>query len=228
MPVYGLGKYADGRPFYAMRFIRGDSLQDAIARFHGDRSDPGTNTNGNEPRNGRERSTPRELAAGEHAVEFRKLLGRFIDICQAMQYAARGVLRRDLESPGNIMLGKYGETLVVDWGLAKAMGTSDGAGEEVTLMPGSASGSMPTQMGTAMGTPAYMSPEQAEGRLDDLGPASDVYSLGATLYSVVTGQAAFRGGDPAAILERVRRGDFAKPARATERGDPPGGGSESA
>ena len=101
VPVYGLGQYADGRPFYAMRFIRGDSLKEAIERFH--KMDvPGRDS-------------------GERSLELRGLLGRFVDVCNAIAYAhSRGVLHRDLK-PGNIMLGKYGETLVVDWGLAKPL-----------------------------------------------------------------------------------------------------------
>ena len=102
VPVYGLGTYGDGRPYYAMRFIRGDSLKEAIERFHADaapRRDP-----------------------GRRSLELRKLLRRFIDVCNAIDYAhSRGVLHRDIK-PGNIMLGQYGETLVVDWGLAKADG----------------------------------------------------------------------------------------------------------
>ena len=103
------------------------------------------------------------------------------------------MLHRDLK-PGNIMLGKYGETLVVDWGLAKPQGQVEppSADPNVTLphlpepllRPQSGSGSAPTQMGAAIGTPAFMSPEQAAGRLDQLGGASDVYSLGATLYVI--------------------------------------------
>ena len=100
VPVYGLGTYADGRPFYAMRFIRGDSLKEAIERFH--KADPPAGTR------------------ASRALALRQLLRRFVDVCNAVAYAhSRGVLHRDLK-PGNIMLGKYGETLVVDWGLAKA------------------------------------------------------------------------------------------------------------
>src|ERR1700722_10740912 len=109
VPVYGLGQYADGRPFYAMRFIKGDSLQDAIEVFHRSRG---------------------EVNPAERILELRGLLGRFIDVCNAIQYAHdRGVLHRDLK-PGNIMLGKYGETLVVDWGLAKSMGVKEPTSEE--------------------------------------------------------------------------------------------------
>ena len=108
VPVYGLGTYGDGRPYYAMRFIQGDSLKEAIERFHADealKADP-----------------------GRRSLELRKLLRRFLDVCNAIDYAhSRGVLHRDIK-PGNIIVGKHGETLVVDWGLAKAMGRASRAG----------------------------------------------------------------------------------------------------
>src|SRR5205823_11631086 len=92
-------------PYYAMRFIRGDSLKEAIAAYHADpslKSDP-----------------------GQRSLALRKLLRRFVDVCNAIDYAhSRGVLHRDLK-PGNIIVGKHGETLVVDWGLAKPMGRAE-------------------------------------------------------------------------------------------------------
>jgi serine/threonine-protein kinase len=193
VPVYGLGHHPDGRPFYAMRFIRGDSLKEAIGRFHRDEGparDP-----------------------GERRLALRKLLRRFVDVCNAVAYAhSRGVLHRDLK-PGNVMLGPYGETLVVDWGLAKSVGRADRSDgvTEGTLRPAHASGSAPTQMGAALGTPAFMSPEQAAGDLDRLGPRSDVYSLGATLYCLLTGQAPFEGRDVGSLLGEVQRGEFPPP-----------------
>lgn len=200
VPVYGLGSYGDGRPYYAMRFIRGQSLKQAADEFHRQFDKSG-------------RGKGRGLA-------IRKLLDRFVSVCQTMEYAhSRGVLHRDLK-PENIMLGPYGETLIVDWGLAKAAGQQivelDLA--EPTLRPSSGSGSAPTEMGSVIGTPAYMSPEQAIGRIDQFGPASDVYSLGATLYYLLCGMPPFGAvaspqtkPDVGRILEQVARGDFEKP-----------------
>jgi tetratricopeptide (TPR) repeat protein len=201
VPVYGLGCYADGRPFYAMRFIQGDSLQEASARFH--RADgPGRDP-------------------GERALALRDLLGGLVAVCQAVAYAhSRGVLHRDLK-PANVMLGPYGETLVVDWGLAKLVGPPGedrASAEEAQQTPGLTE-SAPTQLGVVLGTPTFMAPEQAAGRPDRLGPAADVYSLGATLYCLLTGRAPFEHGDPAEILRRVQAGDF-PPPRAHKRGVP--------
>ena len=119
VPVYGLGTYGDGRPYYAMRFIRGDSLKEAIDRFHRGGPHPDRLPEGGVGRR------PSEGASGEperRSLELRRLLRRFTDVCNAIDYAhSRGVLHRDIK-PGNIIVGKHGETLVVDWGLAKATG----------------------------------------------------------------------------------------------------------
>src|SRR5262249_40026455 len=110
VPVYGLGAYPDGRPYYAMRFIQGDSLKQVIGDFHA------ADLPGRDP--------------GERSLAFRQLLRRFVDVCNAVAYAHnRGVLHRDLK-PGNIMLGEYGETFVVDWGVAKVIGHPDHAGDD--------------------------------------------------------------------------------------------------
>jgi serine/threonine protein kinase len=193
VPVYGLGRHADGRPFYAMRFIRGETLKDAVARLH--------------------QSPGHALAHGD--LEFRRLLSRFVAVCNAVAYAhSRGVIHRD-RKPSNVMLGPSGETLVVDWGLAKAVGrgaVEDGDGPaEPTLVPVLSDTEGATRTGAALGTPAYMSPEQAAGRIDLLGPASDVYSLGATLYALLTGRAPVAGKDAGEVLARVQRGDWPAP-----------------
>jgi serine/threonine-protein kinase len=193
VPVYGLGTYPDGRPYYAMRFIRGDSLKQAIATFHSDQI------------------VHRDR--GRRSLALRKLLRTFLDVCNAIDYAhSRGVLHRDLK-PSNIIVGNHGETLVVDWGLAKALGRTEPRleSEERLLVPSLSSGSAETLPGSALGTPAYMSPEQAVGDLEHLGPWSDVYSLGATLYCLLSGRPPFENDDVGTVLRAVQKGHFAPP-----------------
>ena len=186
VPVYGLGTYSDGRPYYAMRFISGENLSEAIRSFHADEA--------------------LRHAPDRRILKFRNLFRRFVDVCNALEYAhSQGVLHRDIQ-PGNIIVGNYGETLLVDWGLAKAAGRVEEI-SEASQLPASGTGAE-TLPGSPIGTPAYMSPEQANGELDRLGPRSDVYSLGATLYCLLTGKAPFSGMD---ILSGVKRGEFSRP-----------------
>jgi serine/threonine protein kinase/Flp pilus assembly protein TadD len=202
VPVYGLGHTPDGRPFYVMRFIKGDSLKDAVRRFHEAEKQPGRDP-------------------GRSALELRDLLGRFIDVCDAVAYAhSRRVLHRDLK-PGNIMLGKFGETLVVDWGLAKALDRIEPESpierSELPLKPASGSALEPTLPGSAVGTPAYMSPEQASGQLDQLGPHSDVYCLGATLYHLLTGHAPCEALQVGEVYQKILAGEIPRPRSINPR-----------
>ena len=200
VPIYGLGQYPNGSPYYAMRLIHGDTLTGAIGEFHradGPARDP-----------------------GERAIALRKLLVRFIEACDAVAYAhSKGVIHRDIK-PNNIMIGPFGETLVVDWGLAKVLGRSGPKVVEADdsvietgepAIAGSASSLVETVRGTSIGTPHFMSPEQAAGDVDHLGPASDIYSLGATLYVLITGRLPFEGLDLGEVLTRTQLGEFPPP-----------------
>ncbi len=192
MPVYALGENSDGRLFYAMRLVRGETLKERIRRFH------------------------QAGSIGRQPVAFRQLLNHFVRICDIVAYAhSRGVLHRDLK-PSNVMLGKFGETLVVDWGLAKPIEPSGDsqppAHDEVKLRPISGSSVKGTMHGATLGTPQYMSPEQALGQLERVGRVSDVYSFGATLYCILTGSPPLADvNDVGAVLSRVALGDIAPP-----------------
>ena len=197
VPVYAFGRYRDERPFYAMRFIRGGSLRQAIREYHDERSKD-----------------------GDDPIQMRRLLRRFVDVCNVMTYAhQRGVLHRDLK-PNNVMLGQHGETLVVDWGLAKTLGDeetvsktdlSDRSSPHTALVPRSGSTFDDTVLGKAIGSPPYMSPEQARGEHDQLGPSTDIYSLGGILYSILTNRAPIEADSLAAVLEKSRSGAIENP-----------------
>ncbi len=202
VPIYALGTNDAGRPYYAMRFIRGEDLQSRIRKFHAERKDKKTPFDG---------------------PELRGLLRRFVDVCNAIDYAHdRGVLHRDLK-PGNVMLGKHGETLVVDWGLAKATSAKPELDPYATMGPLSelpiskaetGSGSE-TRYGQFIGTPAYAPPEQILGQLDKLGPASDVYSLGAILYELLTGKVPITGKTLEELIRKSTTGDYPSPRMLT-------------
>jgi tRNA A-37 threonylcarbamoyl transferase component Bud32 len=188
VPIYGMVQGPDGQTCYVMRFIHGDTLKAAIQSSHRARQ-------------------PFD------ALPFRALLQKFITVCETMAFAhSKGIIHRDLK-PDNVMLGKYGETLVVDWGLAKPYGRTEverSTGEMSLTMPPAQPGEE-TQMGSAAGTPSYMSPEQATGRWNIVGPASDIYSLGAILYEMLAGQPPVKGQDPYEIIAKVQRGEFPHP-----------------
>jgi serine/threonine protein kinase len=195
VPIYALGSDSSGAPCYAMRFIRGETLQNAIDSFH---SAEGA---------GRDRS--------ERSLALRELLTQFVSVCTTVAYAhSRGILHRDLK-PRNVMLGRYDETLVVDWGLAKpfAPGEVSSGSDEEALLPSSDSGGSGADTPTVgvVGTLAYMSPEQAEARWELVGPASDIFSLGAILYAILTGRAPYQAGPDGEILEKVKWCEFPKP-----------------
>ncbi len=188
VPVYELGRRADGRLFYTMKRVRGRTLADAISAC---------------------RTLADRLA----------LLAHFEDVCHALAYAhSRNVIHRDLK-PENIMLGEFGETVVLDWGLAKVRGEQDLRGAEIAhrveLLTDASAGH--TMAGAAVGTPAYMSPEQAGGQVESLDERSDVWGLGAVLYEILTGDPPFGDAAPKEVLDRVKNAEVADP---TELGVP--------
>jgi WD40 repeat protein len=182
VPVYELGRRADGTPYCTMQLVNGKTLKRAIASCQSPQE--------------------REL-----------LLPKFAALCQAVAYAhSRGVVHRDLK-PDNIILGEFGETIVVDWGLAKTRGADDL--DVMRADPAGKPAADVTVAGTTVGTPAYMSPERARGEPDSSDEASDVWSLGAVMFEILTGRPPFIGRDATEVLAQLRN-EHAPPIREVE------------
>jgi serine/threonine-protein kinase len=178
VPVYDLGKLPDGRPYYTMRKIEGDSLKDVFAAVKA-----------GEPR-----------ARARWSVHHLALV--LLRVAEALAFAHdRGVIHRDVK-PANIMVGDYGEVLLLDWGVARVLGRATDGSPPVDTWR-SVGGEDLTVDGTVAGTPAYMAPEQARGDIDAIGPAADVYSVGVILYEFLCGKRPFRARNIQSLLDMV-------------------------
>lgn len=172
LPVIDTGHLPNKAPFYSMPLVDGQSLKDAIDNLH--KLEPGDS---------RSRETNRLLRA-------------FISICQTVAYAhSHDIVHRDIK-PGNIMLGRFGEAFLVDWGLCKNVNQSESKTDEDQSHFNVSTTA--TRTGTSLGTPAFMSPEQAAGSAGFDENKSDLFNLGATLYSILTGHVPY---DAASIVD---------------------------
>ncbi|MFM7563223.1 MAG: tetratricopeptide repeat protein, partial [Planctomycetota bacterium] len=175
-PVYSLDTGEEHPPYFAMRLIEGQTLQQEVDALH---RKPSTE-NGRTPKADR-----REIF---RTLKFRELLSRLLYVCKVVDFAhSRGVIHRDIK-PGNIILGRHGETMLIDWGLAKFLGET--SSEETTYHPFSKSDQKSEQLthdSELVGTPAFMSPEQAHRAPNAEAPSADIFSLGATLHYLLAG-----------------------------------------
>jgi serine/threonine-protein kinase len=187
-PVHDLGQLADGRPFFTMKLVRGDTLATLLRQ----RPDP--------------------------TAQRPRFLKVFEQLCQTVAYAhSKGVIHRDLK-PSNVMVGRFGEVQVMDWGLAKILASRERERPEEAEPPSQvasiidtqrdSTNELLTQAGSILGTFAYMPPEQARGESERLDERCDVFGLGAVLCQILTGLPPYSDPDREVVRARARRGDL--------------------
>ena len=195
-PIHELGVDEKEHVYFTMKMVQGTSLSSMIRS-----SDVG----GEEVLGGESTSGGEEAPDAHRQTE---LLNVFLKICDALSFAhSRGIIHRDIK-PDNIMVGDFGEVYVMDWGLAKIIGEGESENSRAGLFIARRLGNehgMKTMAGSVVGTPAYMPPEQARGEVDTMDQRSDIYSLGALLYELLTRRVLFTGKSPWDVLSRISR-----------------------
>ncbi len=193
VPVHDLGVNSEGRIYFTLKYVEGHSLKKVIrGRIENSVSEDG-------------------LTRFRHDYSPLRMIQVLISVCQAVAYAhSKGIIHRDLK-PDNIMLGKYGEVLVMDWGLAKVVGSDSvhRTASDATVQISTSRAedlSQATMEGSIAGTPAYMSPEQAQGKISELDQRTDIYALGAILYEILSGEPPYRGANAFALVAQVAQG----------------------
>ena len=195
VPVHELGRDAHGAIYFTMKLVKGRSLGEIL-------------------------TAARE---GEESHSLVELMQIFLKICDGVAFAhSRGVVHRDLK-PANIMVGDFGEVLVMDWGISRILSRDEGT-DKATVNSDGQDTEMPAlhaATGAAMGSPSYMPPEQATGQIEKIDHRSDIYSLGAILYAILTLHRPVTGKTADSIMNKVVRGDIRPPEQRTPDRDIP-------
>jgi len=197
VPVHELGLDRKGKVYFTMKMVKGESLETILERVAGGDED------------------------AQNTFPLARLLEGFLKVCDAVAFAhARGVIHRDLK-PENVMVGKFGEVLVMDWGLAKVQGRKEaGTADGVSSDRAEGAGGR-TLEGDVMGTPAYMPPEQANGEIEEIDECSDVFALGGILYKILTFEAPYTGTSMQSILHKAALGRILPPRKRNPRNEIP-------
>jgi eukaryotic-like serine/threonine-protein kinase len=191
VPIYEIClDEATQQPYYSMRFLKGRTLSEAVREYHDKR-----------------KSTKTE------ADSLLTLLSAFTIVCNTVAYAhSKDIIHRDLKCE-NVILGDFGEVVVIDWGLAKEVGTHEASQlDESTTEVLSTVNPAATLAGNILGTPSYMAPEQAAGAVDSIGPATDVYGLSAILYEILCGVPPFQGRNAMEVIKKVLKESPVRPS----------------
>ena len=200
VPIHHLGVITDsGSPFYTMKLVEGEPLNEIISKIAAE--------------------NPEYL----HKYNRHLLLNIFRSVCNAVAYAhSRGILHRDIK-PENIMVGQFGEVLLMDWGLAKAVTSKDKADSSTqqNMVQENDQDTLKTQDGMIKGSPAYISPEQAYGDMRDIDFRTDVFLLGSTLYHMLTHYPPYQGENIMEIISKAERCDYVRPSKRNSNCDLP-------
>jgi serine/threonine-protein kinase len=183
VPIHEVGIDEAGKPFYVMKFVRGKTFQSVIDEFH-----------------------VAKLTPDVQEIEQFKLLQSFLSLCQTVAYAhSRGVIHRDLK-PENVMVGDYGETLLLNWDIAKVVGNAEANAWESELVKLLDTGKdTETRGGAIMGSLTYMSPEAASGKNNELDARSDIFLLGGILFTILTGRPPRQGTNAMELIKRAQK-----------------------
>lgn len=198
VPVHEIGVDGRGNLYFTMKLVEGEELSSIIKRLK--KKDP----------------------SAERAYPMSRLIDVFIKVCEGVAFAhSRGVIHRDLK-PANIMVGRFGEVQIMDWGVAKIVGRKEDTADRAVVSDRQEDDASRTMAGSILGTPSYMSPEQARGEVNSMGPEADIFSLGVILYELLALKTPWTAETSAQVIDQVKNYDPETPTRAApERRIPP-------
>ena len=198
VPVHEIGVDGRGNLYFTMKLVEGEELSGILKRLR--KKDP----------------------SAQKAYPISRLVDIFIKVCEGVAFAhARGVIHRDLK-PANIMVGRFGEVQIMDWGVAKIVGRKEDTADRSVVSDRQEDDAARTMVGSILGTPSYMSPEQARGEVNGMGPEADIFSLGVILYELLALVTPWTAQTSAQVIDQVKNFDPDPPfKRAPERKIPP-------